>query len=90
MNEWIVTIEKVVAILGFGGAIFSYVVIRPLNAAILRLQESIDKLSDELKSHGSKLHSLEIRITEVDNRAKSNSHRIDKIETYLTKGGASP
>ena len=67
-------------ILGFIGVVFSYVVLRPLNTAISNLNEAVLDLRKEISAAENRWHDLEIKVAEIDQRARSAHHRIDGLE----------
>ncbi len=67
-------------ILGFIGAVFSYIVLRPLNNAIEDLNKAVGELHMELLTAEGRRHDLELKVAEVEQRAKSNTHRLNRLE----------
>jgi predicted nucleic acid-binding Zn-ribbon protein len=67
-------------ILGFMGAVFQYIVLRPLNHAIENLNGAVKELRNELQTAEERRHEMELKLVEVDQRARSAHHRIDKLE----------
>ena len=70
---------QITIIAGFLGAIFSYAILRPLNDAIVKLQSLVQELREDLRRGEDRRHELEIKVAEVDQRARSAHHRIDDI-----------
>lgn len=66
-----------VTIFTFLGAVFSHFVLAPLEAAIKSLQETCKDIRTEIKEAGSRRHELELKVIEIDQRAKSAHHRLD-------------
>ncbi|MBQ7454380.1 MAG: hypothetical protein IJS69_04950 [Selenomonadaceae bacterium] len=64
------------AILSLCGVIFKYAVIRPLETSIDALKLEIV----ELRRDRERLHLLEVQLAEINQRVRSNQHRIDKLE----------
>ncbi len=58
-------------------------VIAPLSEQIKSLIASINRLNDSIEQERAARHELEVRIAEVDARARSNTHRIDKLEDAM-------
>ena len=67
-------------VLGFIGAVFSYVVLRPLNVSISNLNEAVVKLREQVMTAEYRWHDLEVKVAEIDQRARSAHHRIDGLE----------
>ena len=78
--EVIEEILSVTAVLGVIWAIFSYVILRPLNQSISALGDAIRELRSEIKVADERRHQLEIKIAEIDQRARSAHHRLDSRE----------
>lgn len=72
-------------ILGFLGAIFSFAVLRPLNNAIVKLEAMIDELRLEIRHSEEQRHRLEIKVAEIDQRARSAHHRLDDLVDICEK-----
>lgn len=81
--EYLGTAAQVTIILSFFGAAFSYMILRPLNASINELKASIDKLSSKFERADERQRSLEVRVAEIDQRARSAHHRMDVINSRL-------
>ena len=65
-----------------GGAIWSiisYVVVRPLEKSITRLEKSVDVLSEQLDKANENYHQLAIKYAEVDQRVKALHRRLDEV-----------
>ena len=58
------------------GGIFHFAVIRPLENSIAELKKEIE----QLRKDRERMHLLEIKITEVEQRVRSNQHRITALE----------
>jgi hypothetical protein len=78
--EWIHTAASVTVVLGFVAGVFSYVILRPLNKAIGNLDTAIHELRMDLLTAEDRRHELEIKVAEVDQRARAAHHRIDRLE----------
>lgn len=70
-------------VLGFAGGVFSWVILRPLNSAVENLNKAIKELREELSTAERRRHELELKVAEVEQRAKSNTHRLDKLEGVI-------
>ena len=67
-------------VLGFVGGVFSWIILRPLNSAIENLNKAVKELRMELLTAEGRRHELELKVAEVEQRAKSNTHRINRLE----------
>ena len=57
--------------------------LNPLKEMLERVAKSLDKLNDALDKEKQERHELEVWLQEVDDRGKSNTHRIDKLESEV-------
>jgi hypothetical protein len=78
--EWIHIAASMTVILGFVAGVFSYVILRPLNKAISKLDTAINELRMDLLTAEDRRHELEVKVAEIDQRARSNTHRLDRLE----------
>jgi predicted nucleic acid-binding Zn-ribbon protein len=78
--EWIHIAASMTVILGFVAGVFSYVILRPLNKAISDLNKAINDLRMDLLTAEDRRHELEIKVAEIDQRARAAHHRIDRLE----------
>jgi hypothetical protein len=78
--EWIHTAASVTVVLGFFAGVFSYVILKPLNKAISKLDTAINELRMDLLTAEDRRHELEVKVAEIDQRARSNTHRLDRLE----------
>lgn len=67
-------------VLGFVGGVFSWVVLRPLNNAIENLNKAVGELRMEILTAEGRRHDLELKVAEIEQRAKSNTHRLNRLE----------
>ena len=70
--EWLSVMAQSTIVITFVGGVFSYVVLKPLNKSINKLDSSINKLDD-------KYQAIDVRLVKVEESAKSAHHRIDNI-----------
>lgn len=70
-------------VLGFCGAVFNYVVIRPLNTSIQNLGEVVNELREYLRRDNERLNQLEGKVKELS-YALQKAH--DRIDEFLHKG----
>lgn len=66
-------------VLGFIGGVFSYFVLRPLSNAISELRVMVQELRKDLRDCEERRHMMELRVAEIDQRARSAHHRIDDL-----------
>ena len=52
----------------------------PLKETLDKVSRLLDRLNDRLDDEQAERHRLEVRVQEIDDRSKSNMHRIDSIE----------
>jgi uncharacterized protein YqgV (UPF0045/DUF77 family) len=52
----------------------------PVKDVMEKACKAIDRLNEQLDEEQAERHRLEIRLQEIDDRGKSNTHRIDSIE----------
>ena len=79
------TLSAITVIIGFICTAFNYIVIDPLRASIETLRISIDKLSAGLEDMKERHNELKIRMAEIDQRGKSNTHRIDELADTVNR-----
>ena len=52
----------------------------PVKDVLEKACKAIDRLNERLDEEQAERHRLEIRLQEIDDRGKSNAHRIDSLE----------
>ena len=52
----------------------------PVKDVLEKACKAIDRLNESLDEEQVERHRLEIRMQEIDDRGKSNTHRIDSLE----------
>lgn len=52
----------------------------PVKDVLEKACKAIDRLNERLDEEQTERHRLEIRLQEIDDRGKSNTHRIDNLE----------
>ena len=75
--ELINEVASLCALLGFLGGVVAYV-LRPLNASIVELGVTVKELRAELREAEKRRHDLEIKVAEIDQRARSAHRRLDE------------
>ena len=82
--DWLETAVKMSIVAGFIGSVISflisYVVLRPLEATLGRLQNTVDKLDKQVARTEERWHDIDKKLVEVDQRARAAHHRIDGLE----------
>ena len=78
--------EVVVQMLTIAGGLASAVIwickfmFSPQKEMLERINKTLDKLNDKLDVETQERHELEVWLQQVDDRGKSNMHRLDKLE----------
>lgn len=72
-------------VMGFVGGMFSFFILRPLNNAIVELRLTMKEIRTEIRVSEERRQNLEIKLTEVDQRARSAHHRIDELVGAKTR-----
>ena len=85
MENILETGEQLVVILGFFGAVFSFAILRPLNNSIVKLELMIDELREDIRRNEERRHEMEIKLAEIDQRARSAHHRLDDFQDNIEK-----
>lgn len=63
-----------------GGAIWSivsYVILKPLNTSIMRLEKSLDIMTVKIEDGNKRSHDLELKVAAVERDVKSAHKRLD-------------
>jgi hypothetical protein len=71
---------KLSIVLGFIGSVITFVFLRPFNGMITDLHKAINELRADIKACEERRHLMEIKIAEIDQRARAAHHRIDRLE----------
>lgn len=80
--NWLDTAVQVSIVAGFVGGVFTYVVLRPLNFTIKDLRLAIQDLRKDLKDCEERRHMMEIKLAEIDQRARVAHSRIDELMKF--------
>jgi hypothetical protein len=81
--EYLAVAVSCVTIISFIASAFTYIVLNPLNKAILSLERLIQEMRDDLKYYEEKRQDMDKRIVKTEESVKSAHHRINHIENYL-------
>ncbi len=89
------TLEMIVQIVTIAGAIataFSFIVLRPFQSAIARLEKTIETFGQQLDRAEQRWHDIDVKVAEVDQRARSAHRRLDTFADFchLTHRGEMP
>ena len=71
-----------------GGAIWSvisYIVLKPIDNSINRLEKSIDKIDGKTDEINRRSYQLERELAVIDQRARSAHHRLDDMTKFFQK-----
>ena len=74
---------QIVAVASGFAAAFHFSVLRPLDNSISRIEKMLDKFEDRANREEQARHEVEIRLAEVDQRARSAHARLDEITKIL-------
>lgn len=78
--EWIQTAASATVVMSFIAGVISKIAISPLISVMKSLQDSVDKLSEDLKKERELRVDMQIKMTEIEQRGKSNTHRLDEMD----------
>lgn len=78
--EWIQTAASATVVMSFIAGVISKIAISPLISVMKSLQNSVDKLSEDLKEERELRVDMQIKMAEIESRGKSNTHRLDEID----------
>ena len=84
-----VSLGDAAAILGLIGGAILYMVrstVAPLQGTLDRVTRSLYKLDETLAEEKTHREQIEVRLQSVEDRSKSNSHRIDGLEERVGHG----
>ncbi|MGN8831073.1 hypothetical protein ACTNDZ_00745 [Selenomonas montiformis] len=78
--EWIQTAASATVVMSFIAGIISKMAISPLISVMKSLQDSVDRLSNDLKEERELRVDMQIKMAEIESRGKSNTHRLDEMD----------
>lgn len=78
--EWIQTAASATVVMSFIAGVISKMAISPLISVMKSLQDSVDKLSEDLKQERELRVDMQIKMAEIEQRGKSNTYRLDKLD----------
>lgn len=77
------TMGQIVAVASGISAAFHFAVLRPLDIAIKRIEKMLDKMDERFEREEAARHDVEIKVAQIDQRARSAHARIDEITKIL-------
>lgn len=84
-----VSLGDAAAILGLIGGAILYMIratVVPLQVVLDRVVKSLDKLDATLTEEKARREEMETRLQQVEDRSKSNTHRINGLEERVGHG----
>jgi esterase/lipase len=76
-------LAQIVAVASAFAAAFHFAVLRPLDNTISRIEKMLDKFEERADREEQARHEIDIKLAEVDQRARSAHARIDEITKIL-------
>jgi esterase/lipase len=77
-------LAQIVAVASAISAAFHYIVLRPLDNTISRIEKMLDKFEERADREEAARHEVEVKLAEVDQRARSAHARLDEITKILS------
>ena len=88
--DWLETAVQISVVAGAIGGLISFlinfVVLRPLEATLARLQLAVDHLAEQLARAEERWHEVDRKLAAVDQCAKSAHKRLDEHYKYCHRG----
>lgn len=78
-------LAHMVAVASGLGAVFHFAVLRPLDITIKRIEKMLDRMDERFIEQDHARQNLEIKLAEVDQRAKAAHNRLDEIYDAVLK-----
>lgn len=78
MMNW-ETMGQIVSVAGLCATAFHFAVLKPLNEAIIRLDDTLRRMDAQLHAMEEAHHLLDVKVAEIDQRAKSAHARLDEL-----------
>lgn len=76
-------LSQIIAVASAIAAVFHFSVLRPLDNSITRIEKMLDKFEERADREEQARHEIDIKLAEVDQRARSAHARIDEITKIL-------
>ena len=86
MTELVSITASATGVVGVVAGIIFKIAISPLTTAINGLQKTVDELGREIKEERERRQAVELKISEIEQRGKSNTHRLDRLEEEVLHG----
>lgn len=77
-------LAQIVAVASAISAAFHYIVLRPLDNTISRIEKMLDKFEERADREEAARHEVEVKLAEVDQRARAAHARLDEITKILS------
>lgn len=74
---------QIIAVASAFAAAFHFSVLRPLDNSISRIEKMLDKFEERADREEAARHEIDIKLAEVDQRARSAHARLDEITKIL-------
>lgn len=78
------TFAQIVAVASAFAAAFHFAVLRPLDNTISRIEKMLDKFEERADREEAARHQIEVKIAEIDQRARSAHARLDELTNLLS------
>jgi len=78
-------LAQIVAVASGISAAFHFAILRPLDLSIKRIENMLDKMDERFDRESAARQSVEIKLAEVDQRARSAHARLDEITKILAE-----
>ena len=76
-------LAQIIAVASAFAAAFHFSVLRPLDNSISRIEKMLDKFEERQSAEEKARHEMEIKLAEVDQRARSAHARLDEITKLM-------
>jgi len=76
-------LAQIVAVASGISAAFHFAILRPLDISIKRIENMLDKMDERFDRESAARQSVEVKLAEVDQRARSAHARIDEITKIM-------
>lgn len=70
---------QIVSVAGLCATAFHFAVLRPLNEAIIRLDDTLRRMDAQLDAMAEAHHLLDVKVAEIGQQAKSAHARLDEL-----------
>lgn len=76
-------LAQIIAVASAISAAFHYIVLRPLDNTISRIEKMLDKFEERADKEEAARHEMEKKLVEVDQRSRAAHARLDEITKIL-------